>query len=96
MRFIRFCKHKALCCVGLNRRASSIPVLSKLSIHVNDTNDSASALQLGMDESYTLIVDDGTAVDGVAASLSAATVWGALRGLESFSQLIDWLSLIHI
>ena len=34
------------------------------------------------DESYGLSVDAG------AATLHAASVWGALRGLETFSQLL--------
>jgi len=37
-----------------------------------------------MDESYTLLIGtDG----GAAVTLSSATVWGALRGLETLSQL---------
>ena len=44
----------------------------------------ATALQYGVDESYTLELDFGGGV------LRAATEWGALRGLESFAQLVQW------
>eukprot|EP01046_Picozoa_sp_COSAG06_P000132 COSAG06_NODE_4_length_41837_cov_204.557597_27_plen_307_part_00 len=40
--------------------------------------------QQGTNESYTLLVPGG----GGAATLQAATVYGALRGLETFSQLV--------
>uniref|UniRef100_A0A7I4YUJ2 Beta-hexosaminidase n=1 Tax=Haemonchus contortus TaxID=6289 RepID=A0A7I4YUJ2_HAECO len=40
--------------------------------------------QLGMDESYNLVVDKSKGI----ATLTANQVWGALRGLETFSQLI--------
>eukprot|EP00959_Pyramimonas_sp_CCMP1952_P349481 7322761-Pyramimonas_sp.AAC.1 len=36
-----------------------------------------------MDESYTLDIA------AMAASLRAPSVWGALRGLETFAQLVD-------
>lgn len=45
----------------------------------------AAPLGLGVDESYSLRVP----LSGVA-TLTAATQWGALRGLESFSQLAAW------
>jgi hexosaminidase len=40
--------------------------------------------QQGTNESYVLVVPGG----GAAATLAAATVYGALRGLETFSQLV--------
>ncbi|VDL69304.1 unnamed protein product [Nippostrongylus brasiliensis] len=40
--------------------------------------------QMEMDESYTLVVDKSKGI----ATLTANQVWGALRGMESFSQLI--------
>ena len=47
-------------------------------------------LQHGVDESYSIHVPELDRVDnlGLSAVLSAETVWGALRGLETFSQLV--------
>ena len=58
--------------------------LSVVRINVTDGNDRA--MQLHDDESYTLTVPLG----GNAATLFAATTWGALRGLETLSQLVEW------
>ena len=49
--------------------------------------------QLGTDESYTLIIGAASSSpDGASSSatLHAATVYGALRGLETFSQLVTF------
>jgi hexosaminidase len=46
------------------------------------------ALQNGVDESYTLLISDNPS-DGYA-TLNANTFYGALRGLETFSQLIEF------
>lgn len=50
-------------------------------------DDLKAALDLGVDESYSLEIPLGK-----TAHLKAATVWGAMRGLETFSQLIQHAS----
>ena len=48
------------------------------------TEDEAATLQLGVDESYELSVSAGG-----ECSVQAATVWGALHAMESFTQLLS-------
>ncbi|KAK9283237.1 hypothetical protein L1049_011473 [Liquidambar formosana] len=60
---------------------ASTPPLQTLTITVADLT---SPLQHGVDESYTLIIP----TDVGSANLTAGTVWGAMRGLETFSQLV--------
>ena len=55
-------------------------------VSVSDPDDSFKTLQLGMDESYTLDVPAA----GGAASIHAATVWGALWALETLSQMTEY------
>jgi hypothetical protein len=62
-----------------------------LRILVSDDNDTL--LALGVDESYHLIVPQAPASGSSSpweGALKAKTVFGALRGLETFSQLIRW------
>ena len=54
------------------------------SLVVSVTDPTEGPPQQGTNESYTLVVPGG----GAAATLEAATVYGALRGLETFSQLV--------
>jgi hypothetical protein len=58
------------------------PPLNDLTITVT----APTALQWPLDESYTLTVS----ADSGSAAITANTQWGALRGLESFSQLVVW------
>ncbi|KAL4556854.1 hypothetical protein LXL04_035019 [Taraxacum kok-saghyz] len=59
--------------------------ITKLTVIVHSDNEE---LQLGVDESYTLLVakNNGLSVIG-EVTVEANTVYGALRGLETFSQL---------
>ena len=63
---------------------SSEGAVTSLDVMVDD--DDESYPQLGTDESYSLTVP----AEGGAATISAATVYGALRGLETFSQLVGF------
>ncbi|XP_021295850.1 beta-hexosaminidase 1 [Herrania umbratica] len=67
------------------RGIRSVYDIRELRIIVNSDSEE---LQLGVDESYTLFVakNDGKSIVG-EATIEANTVYGALRGLETFSQL---------
>eukprot|EP01051_Picozoa_sp_SAG22_P025952 SAG22_NODE_7943_length_696_cov_0.825796_1_plen_181_part_00 len=65
--------------------ATGPAVLGGLTVIVDSPDDTAKTLQFGMDEGYTLSVP----ANG-KATLRAPTVWGALRGLETFSQLVEY------
>eukprot|EP01052_Picozoa_sp_SAG31_P050959 SAG31_NODE_11877_length_989_cov_1.498876_1_plen_265_part_00 len=66
-------------------RSNAAQTLVALNIEVDCTDESAP--QLGFDESYSLKVP---AVPGGTSILKARSVWGALRGLETFSQLVEY------
>ncbi len=57
--------------------------LSTVTVSVANVNV---PLQLGVDESYTLTIP----ADGSPATITAATVYGAYMGLQTFSQLVVW------
>ncbi|THU44635.1 hypothetical protein C4D60_Mb02t09450 [Musa balbisiana] len=62
--------------------SSSAPPLSSLALSVVDPS---APLRHGVDESYTLSITANTSSS--VSELSAATPWGAMRGLETLSQL---------
>ncbi|KAI4333228.1 hypothetical protein L6164_018063 [Bauhinia variegata] len=60
--------------------SAKIPPLSSLAVIVVDP---IAPLHHGVDESYSLAIPTSG-----SANLTAQTVWGAMRGLETFSQLV--------
>ena len=63
------------------RGGAGAAVLAALDV---DVADPPASLDLGVNESYTLTLPS----DGSPGCLSAATVWGALQGLQTLSQLV--------
>ncbi|CAM6092507.1 unnamed protein product [Calypogeia fissa] len=88
--FERYCKHmyahqseKDVLRKIRRRKAPNGPALQRLVVNISSADET---LNLGTEESYTLSVPaPGKRTE---ALLEAATVYGALRGLETFSQLI--------
>ncbi|KAF2321288.1 hypothetical protein GH714_038505 [Hevea brasiliensis] len=75
----RFDTRRHPLCIGKNRDS---PCLD------SEAEDIHLTLQLGVDESYSLFVDKNDGQSIIAeATIEANTVYGALRGLETFSQL---------
>jgi hexosaminidase len=70
----------------LPQRLSPAPGTATFSaLHLVVTDPSVTQIQQGTDESYALKF----AADGTSATVTAATVFGALRGLETFSELVS-------
>lgn len=71
--------------LGKFRGIGSVYDIGKLNVIVHSESEE---LQLGVNESYTLLVAKSDAQSIVGeATIEANTVYGALRGLETFSQL---------
>jgi hexosaminidase len=71
---------------------TAMPALIGCNVNVLTDDET---LQLGFDESYNLYIHQGTKV---TAEITANTVFGALRGLETFAQLVtyDWNSIFYV
>lgn len=70
-----------------------VGIATTVSLCIETLEDTSPASSLGpaMDEAYDLVFTDGAnSTGGSAIAVQARTVWGALRGLESVSQLIGF------
>jgi len=63
--------------------AGNTPVLKTVTITVQSSNED---LQLGVNEAYTLDLT----LSGSVGNITAPTIWGAIRALETFSQVVDF------
>ncbi|KAF1860910.1 hypothetical protein Lal_00000325 [Lupinus albus] len=73
---------------GLVRTSETVYDLAKLKITVHSYSEE---LQLGVDESYSLFVSKAQVYSAAGeVKIEAKTVFGALRGLETFSQLCSF------
>ncbi|CAK8574331.1 unnamed protein product [Lathyrus sativus] len=70
---------------GFVRTVNTVYDVNKLNVIVHNKSEE---LQLGVDESYNLLVIKATGSGKV--TIEANTVFGALRGLETFSQLCSF------
>jgi len=77
--------HAAPSAAASQRRGAPAAAVSALALQV--ANGSA-ALQFGVDESYHLSVPSDAGLSGIV--LTAATQFGALAGLETLAQLLEW------
>lgn len=78
-------RYTALIHNGARGVAASGAALSSCGITVEEVHDNEpDTLQPGVDQSYSLSIDS----EG-ACSISSKTVWGALHGMETFTQLLE-------
>ncbi|KAG2670658.1 hypothetical protein I3760_14G096200 [Carya illinoinensis] len=80
LRLVHTEHHFPLVNPSFNLTPSNLPPLRTLSIVISDLR---APLQHGVDESYSLSIPTSG-----PAKLTANTAWGAMRGLETFSQLV--------
>ena len=66
---------------------SGVSAVAVVEVRVSDIN---AALQMGVDESYTLDIPDGNNVHHSTVLIRATTYYGALHALETLSQLISF------
>lgn len=77
----------------INQSVPTTPSGQLFQLDIITKNKSPVELQLGVDESYELNVPSGFGADGSRATLTASTAWGALRGLETFAQIVSFQTL---
>ena len=71
--------------IMFDRRSAPVEGEALWNVEV-EVEEGKTELQLGVDESYTLEISE----DGATAVISAKNIFGAMHGIETFSQLVEF------
>ena len=73
-----------------SRRPKTVKPERTVSISMTIRDVVNTTMTLGIDESYSLLIDDTSSADRVTVTITSNTIFGARHSLETLSQLMAW------